>query len=235
MIQGGLTKEVEIHTGLWQQEVGQPPEDELILVAPVHAIDTPIDGLSGTVTPLAPAAVHDRVEPTIEELSDLRALPSRALGVPFRVHATVRAVGGAWEPYFTRFDPNAWRRVELWSDDAHLWRRADFEDPLPHAFVRAGSALDRRLASCAPYDRVVVEGVVREVCAGEPWIELWSVRPAAPGPTEAAVFHAVRALELDAKGLGPLARSELEKALAAPLPAHQREALEVLLDDADEE
>lgn len=223
---------------LWQQGADRGEEDELILVAPIHVVDGPLDGTTGTVAPIPsasdlPVAIHDHREPTIEQLADLRELPSRALGVPFRVHAVVATVGAAWEPYFTRFDPASWQRVELWSDDAFLWEREAFDDPLPNAFVRASSAAASRLADLAPYDRVVIEGVVREVYAGEPWIELWSMRRAEPGLTEAAVFHAVRALELEAKGLGPLARSERDKALAAPLPAHQRAALESLLDADD--
>lgn len=229
-------------------------DDELILVAPVRAkgsasrTASALDGSSvaagvaagdviGDATddrphPSAPPRssdhLYDAGEVAIDQLADLRRLPSRALGQPFRVHAVVCEIGGAWEPYFTRFDRATWRRVALWSDDARLWERAAFDDPLAFAFVRKGSALDERLSTYSAYDRVVVEGVVREVFAGEPWVELWSVRSAEPGLTEAGVFHAVRALEAQAKGLGPLARSELDKALAAPLPEHQRAALEEL-------
>jgi len=210
--------------------------DELILVAPVldrdaraaHDDGASPEGSPSFDPPRSSDHLYDATEPTLEQLSDLRHLPSRALGVPFRVHAVVCEIGGPWEPYFTRFDRATWRRVALWSDDAPLWERDAFDDPLSFAFVRVGGALDDRLATAKPYDRVVVEGVVREVFAGEPWVELWSVRPAEPGLTEAGVFHAVRALEAQAKGLGPLARSELDKALAAPLPEHQRAALEVL-------
>lgn len=194
---------------------------------------------SGTVAPLelvaptpsgvgagrGPVRAHEPTLPPIEQLSDLRRLPSRALGVPFHLTAVVNGVGGPWEPYFTRFDAANWTRVALWSDEARLWEPGPFADPVRHVFARRGSAAERRLRELAPYARIEIRGVVREVAAGEPWIEIWSVRDAGPGLTEAAVFHAARALRLEAQGPLPLARSELDKALAAPLPDHHRAAL----------
>ncbi|MEZ5978648.1 MAG: hypothetical protein R3F34_10550 [Planctomycetota bacterium] len=165
---------------------------------------------------------------TPTELSDARRLPSRTVERPFRFAITVRAVDRPYDALLTKFDRGHWLRVEAWSDDAFLWDEDAFEDPAPYLFARRGTAVAERLAGAKPYERLMVEGAVRQVFAGEPWIEIWSVRSAEPSITEATVFHAARAISLRRKGQDELARSEMDSALAAPMPERQREALEAL-------
>ncbi|QDU83492.1 hypothetical protein Pla163_05910 [Planctomycetes bacterium Pla163] len=174
------------------------------------------------------------------ELSQLRRLPSRALEIPFRATVVVQAVDRAWDPLLTRFDGATWLRLEAWSDDAALWERASFENPAPYLFARRGTGAAQALLAASPYDRIEVEGAVRQVFAGEPWIEIWAVHRKGVALTEATVFHAARAERLEREGNLELARSEIERALAAPMPEHHRapllaiaERLEVPADGSD--
>jgi hypothetical protein len=159
------------------------------------------------------------------ELSELRQLPSRSLEIPFRATVVVQGVDRAWDPLLTRFDGATWLRLEAWSDDAALWERAPFGDPAPYLFARRGTEAARALLAASPYDRIEVEGAVRQVFAGEPWIEIWAVHRKGVALTEATVFHAARAERLEREGSLDLARSEIERALAAPMPEHHRAPL----------
>jgi len=163
--------------------------------------------------------------PSARELSGLRRAPSHAVDRPFRVTVTVHRVGAEWNAYFTRFVPHSHLRLEVWSDDQFPWRSQDFAAPAPYVFVPRGTPLEAAAAALAPYDRVVVEGVVRQVFAGEPWIELSAIEPADVSLTEATVFHAARAIALAGRGLQGLACSELDHALAAPMPQRHRDEL----------
>lgn len=159
------------------------------------------------------------------ELSELRRLPSRSLEIPFRATLVVQGVDRPWDPLLTRFNGTTWLRVEAWSDDAALWERGPFEDPAPYLFARRGTAAARALLAASPFDRIEVEGTVRQVFAGEPWIEIWAVHRKGVALTEASVFHAARAERLERDGNLDLARSEIERALAAPMPKHHRAPL----------
>jgi hypothetical protein len=82
------------------------------------------------------------------------------------------------------------------------------------------------LAERRPYERLLVTGLVRQVYAGRPWIEVLDVRLASESLTEPTIFHAARAIELFEQGRADLGESEMERALAAPMPARQRLELE---------
>jgi hypothetical protein len=171
------------------------------------------------------------VEPSARELSSLRRAPSHAVELPFRVTVTVHRVGAEWNAYLTRFVPESHLRLEVWSDDQFPWRSQDFAASAPYVFVPRGTPLEPTAAALAPYDRVVVEGFVRQVFAGEPWIELSAIEPADVSLTEATVFHAARAIDLASRGLEDLACNELDHALAAPMPQRHRDELERLRAD----
>lgn len=180
----------------------------------------------GLVAPPSAAPVAVAEVPVVRELSHALREPSRTVHVPFEFTVVVRAVDRPFEPYLTLFDPTEWMCIEAWSDDLFLWRPDHYARSSPCLFVRRSSPFALTIAERKPYDRVVVTGLVRQVFAGRPWIEVWDVRPANEGLTEPTIFHAARAIELFEQGRADLGESEMERALAAPLPARQRTELE---------
>lgn len=164
--------------------------------------------------------------PVVLELSDALRAPSRTVDVPFEINVVVRAVDRPFEPYLTRFDPTEWACLEVWSDDLFLWRSEHFARSSPCLFVRRDSPIAPMLAERRPYERLLVTGLVRQVYAGRPWIEVLDVRLASESLTEPTIFHAARAIELLEQGRADLGESEMERALAAPMPARQRLELE---------
>ena len=195
-------------------------------------------GLAGfALAFLAPVTAAPRTAPSdptdvpvVNELSDALREPSRSVHVPFEFTVVVREVDRTFEPYLTLFDPHTWMCVEAWSDDMFLWRRDHFARSSPCLFVRRDSPAARALLERRPYERVAVTGLVRQVFAGRPWIEVWDARVATEHLTEPTIFHAARAIELFEQGRADLAESEMERALAAPLPLRQRTELERVRD-----
>jgi len=185
------------------------------LVAVVLALGAPMAAAPSTAD-----------EPIVRELSDALRAPSRTVHAPLEFNVVVRAVDRPFESYLTLFDPSDWACLEAWSDDLFLWRPEHFARSSPCLFVRRDSPAARMLAERRPYERLVVTGLVRQVFAGRPWIEVRDVRLAPESLTEPTIFHAARAIELFEQGRADLGESEMERALAAPMPARQRLELE---------
>lgn len=177
-----------------------------------------------------------REAPTLPLVSweEVSAQPGRELGRLSRMRLQVHSVEeGPWEPYFTRFSAEAYVAVRAWSDVQLPWVREDHDAPRALVFARRGTRAARALSGAAPHDRVVVACVPRAWFAGRPWIEVVAVRRTREYVPEGSVLHAVKALELLGRNDHELARDQLGRALAAPLPAHAREALEALVEACD--
>jgi len=66
---------------------------------------------------------------------------------------------------------------------------------------------------------------------GRPWIEVVSARRTREYVPEGTVLHAAQAEEFLEREAWPLALDQLDRALAAPLPAHARVRLEAVKAD----
>lgn len=153
-------------------------------------------------------------------LEDLRAEPPRWLRqrVRFVIQFDARQVD--WNPYLTRFGPGDWTAFSAWADERFTWNRDVYDDPVRRLFVRRGGALDAVLDEIQRHERFEVVGRVREVFLDEPWIEVESLRPLREWVGEGSILHVARARELAAQGSFELAFDQLDRAAAAPLPAH---------------
>lgn len=205
-----------------------------VLTAPLAAamlLGPPQQGVTqpGVTAPDASiAAVPGASALATGSVIDLRRHPERRLGEPQRVVAQFCREVDAWSPFLTRFDPSAFRCLEVWADEQLLWRKEEFDAPQARLFVRRGSSADVALSAARSQDRYQLDLVVREVHAGRAWIEVTAARWAEQQTPEGTVLHAIRGLELMERDGWTLAVGQFERALAPNLPAHVRAELERL-------
>ena len=157
------------------------------------------------------------------------ARPDLALGELRRMVVQYAEPIDEWEPYLTRYSPEAYLSLRAWTDSQELWFRADYDAPAARLFVRRGTRAATLVQELEPHDRIVVACVVHDQFLGRPWVEIVSARRMHEYVPEGSVLHAVKGLEFLDRGVFDLARDQFARALAAPLPAPAREALERLV------
>ncbi len=196
--------------------------ESLLLSALLHILLTPIPLAAGA--PSLPLV-------TWEELS---ARPDLALGTLQRMVVQYADPIDDWEPYLTRYSPEAYLSLRAWTDSQELWFRADYDAPAARLFVRRGTRAAALVADLEPHDRIVVACTVHDQFLGRPWVEIVSARRMHEYVPEGSVLHAVNGMEFLDRGILDLARDQFARALAAPLPVHAREALERLVARCDQ-
>ena len=163
--------------------------------------------------------------PEVAAWNQLVEAPEAHLDRPVRLFLQLHSVEEDWECYQTRFAPERWIALRAWTDEQHLWDAAEFGRPEALVFVRRGGRLARLVGRLAPHDRLAIAGVVRTAHLGRPWLEVRGFQRARRTVPEGTVLHASKALELMERKAWELAAEQLERALAAPLPAPSAEEL----------
>ena len=188
----------------------------------------PLDLLLHPAVVLA-GALSGVTPPPVVTWAELAAEPECHLGAPRLVFVQHRAPLEPWEPFLTRFSPERYAGLSAWADEQLPWLEDDYLAPAARLFVRRGTRLDRVLARCQPHERLALRVVVRSAHLGRPWVEVLGAQRSRAFVPEGSVLHAEKALELMGRGALDLARDQLARALAAPLPAHARGELEALV------
>lgn len=132
----------------------------------------------------------------------------------------------SWNAWTTRFAPERYFGFAAWADEVPLWDADAYANPARRLFVARGSAAARTLEAAPRYRRFEVTAVVRSIFAGEVWIEVLTATPLERSIGEGTILHATRAVALADEGNLAAAREQFDRALAAPMPAHMRAALE---------
>ena len=174
------------------------------------------------------SAARAQVEPPAALLSDLRARPTARLGERLRLRVQKDAVVEDWTSYLSRFTPARYVALSAWPDEVFTWYSAVYADPATRLFARRGSPAEGALRAAGRYDRLELVGVLREVFAGEPWIEIERVTPLPGRVGEGTILQVGRAIELLRQGSIAMALDQLDRARAAPLPPHALGELERL-------
>jgi hypothetical protein len=179
---------------------------------------------------IAAAAAVREPAPAVEgaALEAVFAEPRPWLGRRVRATFQLEALPETWNPFLTRFGTRDWVAAAVWGDGQFLWREEQHARPLGLVFARRGGPIAERLAAAETYQRFTAELEVRELFLGLPWAEVVALAPEELFVGEGAILHASRALKLIASGDWQLAREDLLRASAAPLPAHARAELERL-------
>ncbi len=108
-------------------------------------------------------------------LDDLRSQSERWRDVPVILEIRFARTAEPGNPYFTRFTSHGWRAASAWTRDFQPRPGVALPEAYSRFFVARGSAAEQRFAGLRQGDRVEIRAVVRDVVAGEPWIEVLSV------------------------------------------------------------
>ncbi len=179
-----------------------------------------------------PLAVEAPTIPTTA-WEDLATVPDGRLGELVQIHVQAHSRPTTWEPFLTRFSPTEYVCLKAWSDAQMPWVEEHYENPQVIVFARKGSPEARRLADADPHTRLVLAVIPRAFQAGMVWIEVIGAQPTRKQVTEGTVLHVEKALDLVGRDAPGLARDQLVRALAAPLPDHARRAIAVLVARCD--
>lgn len=185
--------------------------------------------------PVEPPPEPVEVDPALRALerqalpyAQLRAHRGDHLGHERVLVVQLAAPIESWEPYLTRFGPECFVAHQAWADEQFPWIEADFRSPAVRLFTRRGSEVAAVLAAGERHQRFALRVVLREVLAGRCWIEVLEATRLPEEIGEGSLLHAAEALRQERAGAFALAADQARRALAAPLPAHARAALEAL-------
>lgn len=164
-------------------------------------------------TPLPPAATWD----------ELVEIPDGRLGELVRLHVQAHSQPETWEPFLTRFSPGEYVALRAWTDQQLPWYREEYDHPRAVVFARRGTPAARRLLAAPRHQRLALGCIPRAYQAGMLWVEVVGACRSQRQIPEGSVLHVEKALRLIEREAPGLAREQLERALAAPLPEHARE------------
>ena len=159
-------------------------------------------------------------------LTELRAAPVHHLAGRVQFVLQVCQPSADWNPFHTRFTPEDWVGLSAWGDERFAWQPDVWADPATRLFALRGTAAAGAFEHARPGERFAVEGRVRAVFAGQPWIEITQARQLERMVGQGTLLCASRALEAMSGGRWQRAVQELDRALAAFLPLHARAELE---------
>lgn len=165
-------------------------------------------------------------------LNDLLKSPREYMDVEVTIKVYFDATGSNFNPYFTRFNEEAWGNFSAWPIDARLYDKRDFPRPYPFFFA---SKLDKSWKKVKGVDhlRVIkVTGVVRDVFQGQPWIEVLSWSSSSGGLSESDVRDVINADANFVAGRYKDAARLYERADSSNLPDGVRADLQRRLGDA---
>lgn len=188
--------------------------------------------LSFILLTLVPMAVEAPVPPQVE-WREVATHPEQHLGQLVRFHVQAHSQLSGWEPYLTRFSPGGYVALRAWSEDQMPWLEQDYHAPGVVVFARRGSGAARRLQQATTHQRLVLACIPREIQAGMVWIEVVGAKPTREQVPEGSVLHVEKAIDLLEREAPGLAREQLVRAMAAPLPALALERVRALVATCD--
>lgn len=118
--------------------------------------------------------------PTAETtLSAVRAQPEAWLNTPIEFEARFHRFGELYQPFYTPFDSFSFANLSAWDVSQSVGSQEQFLDHCPTLYVdrRMKAKTMKRVSDLAPYQRFKAVGVVRQVFAGRPFIEITDLRP----------------------------------------------------------
>jgi hypothetical protein len=174
----------------------------------------------------APVENEAPLEPTLSPYEDFVEHPARHLGETIRFAFSFESEVATWNPFLTRFGAADFECVYGWSDSSFPWLAEEYNSPTIRLFLPRNSRAERRLKDAKPYARFAVEGVVRELFAGQPWIEVTSVERLEAALNEGAVIHAERGMREMQEEHFSLAIENFERARLGILPRSTADELE---------
>lgn len=168
--------------------------------------------------------------PPVVAWEDLAQVPDGHVGELVQLRVQAHSRPETWEPFLTRFSPDGYVCLRAWSDAQLPWIEEHYRAPQVVLFARRDTPWARVLEGATPHQRLAVGCIPRAFQAGHLWIEVVGACRTRQQLTEGAVLHVERALDLLDREAPALAREQLQRALAAPLPDHAVQAIRSLCD-----
>ncbi|MBL9087531.1 MAG: hypothetical protein JNM10_10345 [Planctomycetia bacterium] len=117
----------------------------------------------------------DKGEPV--PLADLIAEPRRWEGKTVTFACIFHAPDNVFSPYFTSFHAEKFLNFTAWKDGSPLWeQRAFLDDDFPYLYLRRDHPQGPELSRLAPFTRIEITGLVKDVYRERPWIEIKGFR-----------------------------------------------------------
>lgn len=173
-----------------------------------------------------PAQESDFGIPVATTLSAVRADPDAFRGVKVTFTIQFTSLGRISNPFFTRFTPSDYVNFYAWADEQPIWQKSAYSDPFAMLFYsKLGKKLEQ-VYSLRLYERVRVEGVVRNTFQDMPWIEVLDFAPVGGQLDTATLAHLYRGEQLMAQRRWQRAIAELSMAAGDNLPAPAAAAMQ---------
>ncbi len=165
-------------------------------------------------------------------LNDLLKTPREYVDVEVKFKVYFDAAGKNFNPYFTRFNEEAWGNFSAYPIDARLYDKRDFPRPYPFFFASKMDKDWKRVKDVDHLRVIQITGVVRDVFQNQPWIEVLSWSGSSGGLSEDDVRDVVHADANYVAGKYKDAARLYERADSSSLPGTVRADLQRRLGDA---
>lgn len=142
-------------------------------------------------------------------LTEVRATPDAFRNVRVAFAAQFVSLGELSNPFFTQFVPSQFANFHAWADEQPIWRRESYKDVFGQLFLSKSNKQLEDLYNLRLYNRIWIEGVVRDVFQGTPWIEVQSFQMIPGQVTTPALAHVYRGEQLMEKRQWQAAITEL--------------------------
>jgi tetratricopeptide (TPR) repeat protein len=120
-------------------------------------------------------------------LTDLLRTPHDYVDVEVRFKVYFDATGKNYNPYFTRFNEDIYGNFSAWPIDARLYDKRDYPRPYPFFFASKMEKVWKKVQKIDHLDVIEIEGAVRHVFKGQPWIEVLSYSSSGGGLSESDI------------------------------------------------
>ena len=114
--------------------------------------------------------VQSIVNETVVEttLTRVRLDPEAYRGVRISFPVQFASLGQVHNPFFTRFVPSDYANFYAWADEQPIWRKNEYDDVFGQLFLSKVNEQLPELYDLRVYDRLHIEGVVRNTFQGTP-------------------------------------------------------------------
>lgn len=158
-------------------------------------------------------------------LTSMRERPDAFKHVTVRFTVQFNGLGKVSNPFFTRFVPTDYVNFYGWASEQPIWRKEAYDDLFGMLFLSKESPMLSDLYKLRVYDRIEVEGIVRNTFQNAPWIEVLAFKPISGKVTTATLAHLYRGEDLMKKRQWDLAIRELSLAPAQSAPDEVRSSV----------
>jgi tetratricopeptide (TPR) repeat protein len=127
-------------------------------------------------------------------------------------------------PFFTRFTPNEYANLYAWADEQPIWQQGEYENPFGQLFYSKDATKLAEVFALRPYQRLKVQGVIRNTFQNSPWIEVFDFTPVSGAVDTQTLTHLYRGEKFMAERQWQKAIAELNLAPGPNVPASAQKA-----------